>query len=239
MKDAMPIGVGRGGQAIAADQLAQQEEVAVGILFGAKDTSQDFACGIVDGREEDEARAAVLKPGMMTAVHLDQQPDLRHALAPAAMLGWTALARTADASGPKEPLHGLPRHAEALSLGQQFGEVVIVHASVGRASQGQNPSSDGVSHPAPGGPSAIAMGHGSGAVLPPAAEQPPEVAQREAQEPRRLPGAQNTVVDARQDMQALVLPLGQGDCLPVHPPRVTDSLTRYGVTESLTYYKWG
>ena len=237
MKDAMAIGVGCHGQAIAANELAQQQEVAVGILLGAKDASEDLTRGIIDGREEDEARAAILEPGMVAAVHLDEQPGLGHALPPAAMLGWAALARTADASGPEEPLYSFPRHVEVFSLGQQLGEVVIVHAGVGRASQGQNPSSDGFSHPAPGGPSAIAVGHGSGAVLPPAAEQPPEVAQREAQEPRRLPGAQNTVVDARQDMQALVLPLGQGDCLPIHPPRVTDSLTRYGVTKSLTYYK--
>jgi hypothetical protein len=103
--------------------------------------------------------------------------------------------------------------------------VVIVHAGVGRAGQGQNPSPDGFSHPAPGGPSAVTVDHGRGPVLPPAAEQPPEVAQREAQEPSRLPRTQNPVVDARQDMQALVLPLGQDKRLPVHPPRVTDSLT--------------
>jgi len=125
---------------------------------------------------------------MVAAVHLDEEAGLRHALAAAAMAGWATFARTADASSPEEPLHGLPRHVEAFSLGQQLGEVVIVHASVGRASQSQNPSPDGISHPAPGGPAAVAVGQGRRAVLPPAAEQSPEVAQREAQEPRRLPG---------------------------------------------------
>src|SRR5579864_4419132 len=87
MKDAMPIGVGCRGQAIPADELAQQQEIAVRILLGAKDARQDFARGIVDGGEEDEARAAILEPGMVTAVHLDEKSGLRHALAPAAMYG--------------------------------------------------------------------------------------------------------------------------------------------------------
>jgi hypothetical protein len=55
MKDAMAIGVGCHGQAIAANELAQQQEVAVGILLGAKDASEDLTRGIIDGREEDEA----------------------------------------------------------------------------------------------------------------------------------------------------------------------------------------
>ena len=39
-----------------------------------------------------------------------------------------------------------------------------------------------------------------------------------------------------EEMHAVVLLLGQGDRLPVHSPRVTDSLARWRVTKSLTYY---
>ncbi len=226
MENAMAIGVGRARDAIATDEAAEQEEVALRLFLGAKDTGEDLARGVVDGGMEDQAGPAVLEPGMVTAVHLDEQAGLGHALPPAAMPGWAALARTADASGPEEALHGLPRHVEALSLGQQFGEVVIVYAGVRGAGQGQNSNPDRFSHPAPRGPSAVTVGQGRGAVLPQACEQPAEVAQREARQSSRLPGAQDTVADARQDMQALVLPLGQGNRLPVHPPRVTDSLTR-------------
>lgn len=133
MKDAMPIGVGRRGQAIASDELAQQQEIAVGILLGAKDTSQDFARGIVDGREEDEARAAILEPGMVTAVHLDEKPGLRHALASAAMLGRSSGAWAPDARLSQQALHRGTGQDEALMLPEELGEVMIVHASVARA----------------------------------------------------------------------------------------------------------
>jgi predicted component of type VI protein secretion system len=43
--------------------------------------------------------------------------------------------------------------------------------------------------------------------------------------------------DLNQDMSALLLSLAQGDSPPVHAPRVTESLIRYGVTESWSYYK--
>ncbi len=105
MKNAMPISVGRRGQAIAADELAQEQEIAVCILLGAKDASQDFTRGIVDGCEEDESRAAILEPGMVTAVHLDEKPGLGHALAPAAMPGRSSGAWTSDARLTQHALH--------------------------------------------------------------------------------------------------------------------------------------
>ncbi len=70
------------------------------------------------------------------------------------------------------------------------------------------------------------MGQGRRAMLPQAGEKATEVAQREAQEPGGFSGAQDAVVDTRQNVLAMVLPLGQDDRLPVHPPRVTYSLTR-------------
>jgi len=236
MKDPMAIGVGGAGDAIAPDEAAEHEKVAMGIFLGAKDGGEDRARGIVDGGMEDEAGPAVLEPGVLTAIHLDEQAGLRHALAAAAMPGRAAGAGTAEAGGPEEPLHRLPRQAQALALRQQLREVVIVRAEVGSAGQGEDPGADDLSDAPRGGPPSVAMGQRTGAVLPQACEQPTEMAQREVQDPGRLPGVQNAVVDARQDMHALVLHLGQGDRLPVHPPRVTDSLTRYGVTESWTYY---
>ncbi len=104
--------------------------------------------------------------------------------------------------------------------------MVIIHAGVGGTRQGEDPGADHFSNATRGGPSAVAVGQGRGAVLPPVAEEPTEVAQREAQEPGRLPSAENAVVDARQDMPSMVFPLGQRDRLPVHSPRVTFSLTR-------------
>jgi len=235
-KDPMPIGVDCGGQAIAADEVPQQEEIAVRIFLGAKDTGEDFARGVIDGGEEDEARAAVLEPGVVAAVHLDEEAGLRHALAAAPMPGGPSAAGTADAGAPEEPLHGLAGHVQALPLRQQLGEVVVIHAGVGGARQGEDAGPDGLRYTPWRRAPAVPVGQRGGTMLPPAGEQAPDVSERQGQEPAGLSGMQDAIVDVRQHMQPLVLPLGQGDRLPVHPPRVTDSLTRWWVTESLTYY---
>ena len=49
----------------------------------------DGARGVVDGEQEGEARAALLEPGVVAAVDLEQHPRLWHALAPHAVL-WRA-----------------------------------------------------------------------------------------------------------------------------------------------------
>lgn len=58
-KDPMPIGVDGRRQAIAPDELAEEEEVAVGVLLAAEDRSQDAAGGVINGRQQHEPRTAV------------------------------------------------------------------------------------------------------------------------------------------------------------------------------------
>jgi hypothetical protein len=224
MKDAMPIGVGRCRQAIAADELAQEQEIAVGILLGAKHTSQDFARGIVDGGEEDEARAAIFEPGMVTAVHLDKKPGLRHALAPAAMFGRPPGPWTSDARFSQQALHGGAGQDETLVLSEELGEVMIVGAGISRAGQHEDLSADGLGEAAWRGPSAVPMGERRRAVEADLRQQATEVTEREAQEPGRLRHGEAPFDDLDQDMGTLLLPLAQGDSPPVHPPRVTESL---------------
>jgi hypothetical protein len=224
MKDAMPIGVGGCRQAIAADELAQQEEIAVRILLGAKDASQDFARGIVNGREEDEARAALLEPGMVTAVHLDEEPGLGHALAPTAMFGRSPGARAPDARLAQQALHGGTRQDEAFVLPEELGEVMIVRASVARAGQREDLRPDGLGEAARGGPPAVAMGERRRAVMADLCQQAPEVTAREAQELGRVRHGEVPLDDLNQNMSSLLLSLAQGDSPPVHAPRVTESL---------------
>lgn len=175
MKDAMPIGVGGGRQAIAADELAQQQEIAVSILLEAKDASQDFTRGIVDGREEDKARAALLEPGMVTAVHLDEEAGLGHALAPAAVLGCTPGAWASDACLSQQALHGGTGQDEVLVFPEELGEVMIVCAGVASAGQGEDLRPDGLGEAARGGPAAVAMGERRRAVVADLREQATEV----------------------------------------------------------------
>ena len=224
MKDPVPIGIGGGGQAIATDELAQQQEIAVGILLGAKDSRQDFACGIVDGGEEHKAGAALLEPGMMAAVHLDKEPGLGHALAPAAMLGHAPGPGAADARLSQQALDGGAGYAEAVVLPEELGEVMIVHAGVARAGQGEDLSPYRFGEAARGGPAAVAMGEGGEAVLADLGQQATEVADREAQESGGVRGHEAPLEELGQDMCSLLLSLAQGDSPPVHAPRVTESL---------------
>jgi hypothetical protein len=166
MKDAMPICIGRGGQAIAADELAQQQEIAVCILLGAKDASQDFARGIVDGREEDEAGAAVFEPGMVATVHLDEEAGLRHPLSATTMARWAAGAGTPDASPAKETVDGGAGQVQRVPLGQELGELAIVHAGVDGPGQGEDAGTDGLSDSLRGRAPAVAMRECGQAVLP-------------------------------------------------------------------------
>jgi hypothetical protein len=137
-KDAMAIGVGGDRDPIAADEAAQQEEVAVRIFLRAKDTAEDAAGGIVDGRMQDKARAAVLQPRMVTAVHLDEEAGLRHGR-PAPAMPWGAPAPGArQPMRAEEALHGRAGDVHALAFRQELGEVAIVAAPIGGAGQGQD-----------------------------------------------------------------------------------------------------
>lgn len=224
MKDSMPIGVRSRGHPIAADEAAEQAEVPLRLFPGAKDAGEDLSRGIVNGRVEHEPGPAVLEPRVVAAVHLDKEAGLGHALPSATMAGWAARAGTADTGCAQQTLHRLPRNAEGLALGQQLGEMMIVHAGVGGPCQSQDPGTDRLSDAARGRTPAIAMGEGARAVLAEAGEQPAEVTERESQEASGFPGAQGSVMNAREDMQSLMLPLGQGDRLPGHG--MTYSLTR-------------
>lgn len=97
-KDPMAIRIGGQGEAWAEGELAEEVEVAGGRFLLVEPAGEDLAGGIVDGGMEDEARAAVLEPGMMAAVELDEHPFLGHALTARAMLGWPPPARAGDAS---------------------------------------------------------------------------------------------------------------------------------------------
>ena len=224
MKDAMSIRIGGSRQAIASDELAQQQEIAVSILLGAKDTREDFARGIVDGGEEDEARATLLEPGMVTAVHLDEKPGLRHALAPAAMLGCSSGPGTPDARLSQHALHSGTGEDEALVLPEELGEVVIIRAGIARAGECEDPSPYGLGEAARGGPSAVAMGECCRAVLADLRQQATEVTERDAEEASRVRHREVPFDDLDQDMGSLLLSLAQGDSPPVHAPRVTESL---------------
>ena len=223
-KDPMAIGVHRGREPVAADEVTEEEEIAVSILFRTKHGAQDTAGGIVDGGEEDETGAAVLEPWMVAAIELDEEARLRHALSATTMPGGPAGAGTADAGGAQQALHRAAREPDPLAFGEQFGEVVIIHAGVAGPGEGDDPGSQ-CCREAPGrGAAAVAMGEGTEAQPAQAGEKPADVSQRDLQELGSGPSRQSPVLDLSENMHSLLLLLRQSDRLPGHSSRVTDSL---------------
>lgn len=188
VEDPVAVGVRRTGEAIAADELAEEQEVAVGILFQAEDAAEDPARRVVDGRVEHETWPAIFEPGVVAAIHLDEEAGLGHACPTATMAGGTAGAGAADALGAQQPLHGRTGEPEARALLEQFGEMVIVHAGIGGARQGKNSGPDGFREAPRRGTAAVPMGQASEALLAQAGQQPTEVAKREAQQHGGLRG---------------------------------------------------
>lgn len=177
VKDPVAVSIRRGGESIAADETAEEQEVAVGILFQAEDASEDLACRVIDGRVEHEPRAAIFEPRVVAAIHLDEESGLRHAVAAAAMARWPAGAGAADPGCAEEPLHRPTRDMQILALGEQLGEVVIIHARVAGAGQREDLGPDFLGE-APGrGPAAVAMGKGREALLAQTGEESTEVPQ--------------------------------------------------------------
>ncbi len=224
VKDPMAIGVGGRRDAIAADELAEQEEVALGIFLEPKDAAEHLSCRIVDRGVKDEAGTAVLEPGVLAAVHLDEEPRLGHALAAAAMAWGAAGAGTAEAGLPEEPADRRAGQAQGFALPQQLGEMVVVRAGIGGAGQGEDPGPDGVRKAACGSAAAVAMGQRRETLLTNLGKKPTEVPHGKGQELSCGLGRQDPGLDAGEDMCALLLFLGQGNRLPVHSPRVTESL---------------
>jgi len=170
VKDPVEVSVGRSGESIAADELAEEQEVAVGIFLRAKDAAEDLARGVIDGGVEHETRPAIFEPGVVAAVHLDKESGLGHALTVAAMARWAAGAGAADPGGAKQPLHSPTRYTQALALPEQLGEVVIVHARMGGTGQGEDAVPNGLLEAPRGGAAAVAMGQSREALLSPAGQ---------------------------------------------------------------------
>ncbi len=238
-KDAVAIGVDGRRETIATEELAEQEEVAVRIFLEAEDGAQHTACGVIDGGEKDEAGAAVLEPGMLTAIELDEETRLRHPL-PAPAMAWRATgAGAADARRAEQAVDRGAGEADAFALGQELRKMAIIAAPVAGTGQGEHPRTECLRDVSGGRAAAVAMGQGRQALLTESGEQSADVAERESQQRRRRSGGEAPRLNPWQDLSPLLFLAVQGDCLPGHSPRVTESLNSYGVTDSLNNHSNG
>jgi len=224
VENTVTISVDGRRDAIALDQLAEEQQITLRVLLFAKDPAEEFACGIIDRGEEDEARPAVLQPRVVTTVHLNEQAGLGHPFAAAAMARRAAGSWTPEARLAQQALDRGPRDGEGFPVPQELGELMVIDAGIGRAGQGHDPGPHDVGQ-APGRLAAtVAVGQGGGPVRPHLGQQPPYVPHRHTHEARRRTGRKTALLYLRQHVCTLLLLLGQGDRLPGHNARVTDSL---------------
>src|SRR4051812_19154045 len=94
----MTVAVDGQGSSRGADDLLDEEEIAVGILGLTEQGIRDDVGGIVDGANEGQERATVLEPIVAATIELEQHAFLRRAVAARAMLGRTTSARGGEAS---------------------------------------------------------------------------------------------------------------------------------------------
>jgi hypothetical protein len=168
---------------------------------------------------------------------LHEEAGLRHPLPTAPVAGGPAGPRTADARRAEQAMHRGAGEAEAFALGQELGEMAIIAAAIAGAGQGEYPRPKGIGRAA-GGPAApIAMGQRGQALLTEPGEEPADVADREPQQRRRRSGSEAPCLHPWQDLSPLLFLAVQGDRLPGHCPRVTESLNSYGVTDSLNNHR--
>jgi hypothetical protein len=210
-EDPVPVGVDSDGDPMRRDELAEQEEIARGILPLAEDGPEDHPGGIVNGVQEHESGAASLEPEVVAAVHLDEEAGAPHPLPALAVLrGATALG-AAQACCPQEAVDGGVREDDRLVLREELGEMFVVDAGVGRPSERDDPSPDGRTYAAGRRAASVAMDEGLGATTTIGLPEPPEVADREADESRGGRHHHFTAVQGVENNQPLVGTLRQGD----------------------------
>src|SRR5256885_4745558 len=130
-EDAAMITVKGERDAVAAQQLAEQREIAGG-GFGREELGgKDFTGGIVLQAERGEARAAPFEPVVRGAIELDQLALASGRQAALAMSRSPAFARRTDAGLAQESAQDFAAEGETLDLTKFFAEGGIVEAGVG------------------------------------------------------------------------------------------------------------
>lgn len=204
LEDLVLVGVDRDGQAVRTREGAQEEQVALGVLPFPEDGAEDPAGGIIDGGEQDHLRAALLEPGMVAAVKLHEQARLRHARAALAVPGRTAAPRAAEAGRAEDPAQSGAGERQRLALGQEFGEVEVVHLGVGGLGEGDDALTERGIQAARRGATAVPMDERPGSTKPVRPTEPAHLADREVEESGGLDHAHLATLHGVQDDQLLL-----------------------------------
>ena len=132
-EDAAVIAVEGERSAVAAQQLAQQREIAECGLGGKELGGEDFSGGIVLQAERGEARAAAFQPVVGRAIELNQFAFAGGSQTALAMRGSAAFTGRAETGLAQKTTEGFAAEGEALDLAKFFAEMVIVESGIGGA----------------------------------------------------------------------------------------------------------
>ena len=225
MKNAVAVGIGGGGDAVAADHLVEEAEIPRPIFLLAEDAAKDLPGRVIDGGVQDKRRAPILEPLMVAAIQLDEQASLGHALAAVAVARGPAGAGTGDAGGAEEALERGTGDDEALTFAEELGEVMIIDAGVAGPGEGDDLRAEGGGQATRTRPASIAVGQGRWSGRAHGGQESADLPAGQAHELGSGGHGQDPSRQAGEDMRAMLLLFRQGHCLPVHGPRVTESLS--------------
>jgi len=113
---------------------------------------------------------------------------------------------------------------QSFVLPQQLGEMMIIRAGIPGAGQGADPRADALGVTSRGRATAVSMRQRGEPPCPQGGQEPKDVAHGQLQKRRCRSGGEHPRLDTSEDMGTMLFCRGQGNRLPVHPPRVTESL---------------
>jgi hypothetical protein len=211
VKDAMAIAIRGDGDALGLGEGVKDLEVAVRVFLVPKGGGRDFPRGVINNRQEGEARTALLQPIVVAAIELHEEAFLRHALPAAAVAGWTPAARAASPGSTEETADRRARDRDPLAFGQELGEVLVIHIGVGGGREHHDPTAERSIDPIGGRPPAIAMDEGDGPSGPIGPPQPTDLAHRPPEKLGGLNHQEIATIQRMQDRQTLLGTLRQGN----------------------------
>ena len=128
-EDAVAVGVERQRESAATRDLLHQGEVAARVLGRPEQRVGHIAGRVVDREQQGEARTALLQPGVMAAVNLEQHPLARHPRAPHAVLRRLSPAGTGHTGLLQDPPDREAAQVEPLVLPEQFAQMNLSQIS--------------------------------------------------------------------------------------------------------------
>lgn len=210
----MAVGVDLDRDAVGVDRLSEDGEVAGGVLVGPEAAGGDDPGRVVDRPDQGELRARPAEPAVSAAVELEEPAGLTDPFAPAPVAGWSTAPDRGDAGLVEDPPQGPLRDGDPFALREEIGEVGPVDPGVRRRRQlderRPEPFGRAMNRPT----SAVAVGEPGRSFTPERRDEPPDLADRQLEQPRGGTDVESPVEDLGDDIEAVLRPRVQRDRLP-------------------------